>query len=281
MQINAFLFALVAACYIQSCIGARIVVIYAMSSKSHIFAVMPLVEELAERGHQVTFISPFKGIAKNVKDVREITLPKAAKIVEDTSVIDWFAMQKSGKAQMFSMFYFIKGFSLQCAEEILTHPEFLDIVKKRDVDLFMVDGYFHEFLYPVFDLMKVPFISHGSSSAFPATLSAMGIPVQYAAVPSPFTDFSNQMTFFQRMLNVVADKTFKIVHELYVLKDMNAIVQKHFPGARHITEMEGEASIHLVNSHPMTNWVRSLSPAVVPLGALHTRPAKPLPEVSD
>ena len=31
--------------------------------------------------------------------------------------------------------------------------------------------------------------------------------------------------------------------------------------------------------HPITNWPRSLPPTIVPIGALHTRPAEPLSQV--
>jgi glucuronosyltransferase len=75
------------------------------------------------------------------------------------------------------------------------------------------------------------------------------------------------------------NEIFKLIRTHYVLKDMDALLQSHIPGVRSIAEVEGEASICIINSHPMTSWPRSLPPTIVPIGALHTRPAKSLPKV--
>jgi glucuronosyltransferase len=166
MNVKTLLFAVLVACFVQSCISARIVVVYAACSKSHMIAVMPAIEELAQRGHQVTVISPFKGIAKKVKNGREIFLADIAKGMDEAE-IDWFAMQKKGATQFLTMLTYIKEISLKACDSILNLPEFREIVEKRDADLFIVDGMFHEFLFPIFDHVGVPFVTHSSSSASP------------------------------------------------------------------------------------------------------------------
>ena len=279
MKSEVFLFAAIAASFFHFCTGARIVVMYAVSSKSHMFAVLPVIEELARKEHQITVFSPFKGIVKNVPNAREIFLSELATLTEETQ-IDWFAMQKEGPAQMFTMLSFIKGSSMKACDEILTRPEFLEIVKKRDVDLFIVDGLFHEFLYPVFDLIGVPFVTHSSSTPLPVVLAAIGAPIDYASVPTAIADFADDhMTFSQRLINMIPNEIFNLVRTYYLMKDLDALVKTHFPNARSITELEGEASIFIINCHPITNWPRSLPPSIVPIGALHTRPAEPLPQV--
>lgn len=277
MRIGALVASVLLGYFIQTCSSANIVVIYAVCSKSHMLAVMPAVEELALRGHQVTVISPFKGIAKDVHNGHEIVLPDIAKMIDETEV-DWFSMQKQGTTQFLSMMTFVKAMSLKACDSIFSHPEFQEIVKQRQVDLFIVDGMFHEFIYPVFDLIKVPFVTHSSSSAFPKTLAAMGAPLDYASVPLPTTDFSTPMTFTQRLMNIIPTEIMNLIVEYYIKNDLNVIVKNYFPGARTIDEVQGEASICIINSHPMTNWPRSLPPAMIPVGALHTRPAKTLPQ---
>ena len=278
MKVRTLLFTVFVSCCVQSCISARIVVVYAVCSKSHMIAVMPAIEELAQRGHQVTVISPFKGIGKKVKNGREIFLADIAKGMDEAE-IDWFAMQKKGSTQFLTMLSYIKDISLKSCESILNLPEFREIVEKRDADLFIVDGMFHEFLFPIFDHIGVPFVTHSSSSAFPTTLAAMGAPIDYASVPLPILDADDQMTFSQRLMNIIPNEIMGVLLTHYIKNNLNALVKSHFPGVRSIAEMEGEASICIINSHPMTSWPRSLPPTMVPIGALHTRPAQPLPEV--
>ena len=272
------LFALFAACAIQSSQAAKIVVMYAVCSKSHMFAVMPVVEELAKRGHEVTVFTPFKGIAKNVVNGREIFLEESAKLIEEYEV-DWFDMQKKGPAQILFILPWMKEMSVKASDYILTHPEFLKIVNNKNVDLFMVDGIFHEFLYPVFDKIGVPFVTHCPSSPFPSILTSMGAPVDYASVPTSLTEYDDRMTLPQRMFNAFSSEAFEVVRRKYILAEVQDIVQKHFPGSKSILEVMGDASISIVNSHPAVTYPRSLPPTIIPIGALHTRPAKPLPKV--
>ena len=250
MKNQKFFLIFLVACLTRNSGGAKIVVVYPICSKSHILAVMPAVEELGKRGHQVTVFSPVKGIAKNVPNGREVFLTVIAKMMDEAQ-IDWFAMQKQGPTQVFSMLPFIKDVGMLGGDYIFKRPEFLDIVNKRDVDLFIVDGMFNEFLYPVFDLIGVPFVTHSSSSVFPVVLQAMGAPIDYAAVPTGLVEFDDHMTFFQRLVNIIPNEIFNVVRTHYIIKDQDKLVKSHFPNARPIAEVEGEVSVCIVNNfHP-------------------------------
>ncbi|KAK4036437.1 hypothetical protein OUZ56_028492 [Daphnia magna] len=102
MRLQLITLVALSALAMESCMGERIVVLYPVGSKSHFYAVMPLLEELAERGHNVTIFSPFKGITKTIKGATEIFLASIAQKI-DAIDIDWFAMQKQGSAQILSM----------------------------------------------------------------------------------------------------------------------------------------------------------------------------------
>jgi glucuronosyltransferase len=279
MNNRAFLILTVlVASFVQSCSSAKIVVLYTVSTKSHMYAVMPAIEELAQRGHQVSIFSSFQGMAKNVKNGREFFLKEAAQLVDETEV-DWFSMQKEGLNQFLTMMRYVKQMSLTSCNNLLTHPDFLEILRKREVDLFIVDGYFHEFLFPIFDHIGVPFVTHSSNSAFPNMLAAMGASKDYAFVSTSIVQLDDPITFPRRLLNVMLNEISRHIRTHYILKDLDALLQSHIPGVRSIAEVEGEASLCIINSHPMTNWPRSLPPTIVPIGALHTRPAKSLPKV--
>ena len=58
------------------CAASKIVVLYPFSSKSHLMSVMPILEELSHRGHNITIVT----CAKVPMDefIREIHLPGLA-----------------------------------------------------------------------------------------------------------------------------------------------------------------------------------------------------------
>ena len=279
MKISLSLFIVALAIFFPcNCAGANIVVLYTVATKSHVYAVLPVVEELAKRGHKVTFFTPYKNISKSVSNCSEVFLDKLASLMENRP-IDWFGAQKGGPAQIISTFPWIIQMLNETSEEIFSNQEFLRIVNNRDVDLFLVDAYYNDFLYPVFDKISVPFVTHYATSIYPGLLRAMGAPIDYASVPAPPTEFDNKMTFIQRTRNLVFNELFDLARRLYILKSIEQVVQKHFPGVKSMAEVAGDASLSIINSHPVTNWPRSLPPNIIPIGALHTRPAKPLPIV--
>ena len=80
-------------CWLFSpCFSERILFLTPVGSKSHKFAFMPIAEELASRGHQVTVVSPYKA-SKSITNIREIQLLKVAKLFEEVK-IDWFYMSQ-------------------------------------------------------------------------------------------------------------------------------------------------------------------------------------------
>lgn len=265
---------------IGSCFGERIVVLYPMGSKSHFYAVMPVIEKLAERGHNVTVFTPFKGIIKTIPNAKEVVLDTVTKHLEEMD-IDWFTMHKQGATQFITMMFSMVDSVVVACEELIANPEFRKIIDKREVDLFIVDAFGNEFTYPIIDQLGIPFVTHGSSSPIPSILNAMGAPVDYASVPTMLMDFDNQMTFFQRLINFLSGEITKLIRDHLILKKLDDILQREFPGVKPILQLEGEASLYITNSHPVTNWPRALPPTILPIGALHTRPAKQLPSVNN
>ena len=278
MKLQSLALIVFSAAFSNFCAGERIVVLHTIGSKSQFYAVRPVIEELAKRGHKMTVFTPFKGITQNKENISEVVLPNVARIMEEAD-IDWFVMQKQGAMQAFTMLDSMTTLFIAACEQLLTHPEFRKIVEERNVDLFIVDALFHEFTYPIIDKVGVPFVIHSSSGAFPSTLYAMGAPLEYASVPNYLSDFNNQMTFLERLMNVLTGEMIKPLQNYYFAKQLEAIVQREFPGVRSMAELEGEPSLYITNTHPVVNWPRSLPPTILPIGALHVTQPKPLPQV--
>jgi glucuronosyltransferase len=110
-------------------------------------------------------------------------------------------------------------------------------------------------------------------------LKPMGVSMDYASLPQITTEFDNQMSFIERVINVVQSEMITLFTQQFVVRALEERIRRDIPGARSLTELRGEASLLLLNSDPITYWPRSLPPSVIGIGALHTRPAKPLPEV--
>ena len=261
-------------------VGARIVVMYPIGSKSHFLAIKPAVQLLANRGHNITVFTPFHGITKDIESAREVHLEDIERLIEADLHIDWFAIQTMGKFAYFQMMCHTSSTMAKSAELVLRNEHFRKLIDERDVDLFLVDAYSNEFVYPIANSINVPIVTHLSSSPLPMLIDAFGGPVDYASVPSPFTDFTNDMSFIERLQNVLISEFVHFMRQQLMFRKLDAVVDSQFPEAKlSIAESESRVSLMMVNSHAATTFPRSLPPNVVPIGALHTRPAKRLPKV--
>ncbi|XP_032792429.2 UDP-glycosyltransferase UGT5 [Daphnia magna] len=279
MKFQNWLRFMVVVCFPFMCFGERILVLLPLGSKSHKLAVMPVVKALAQKGHNLTIISGYKSATK-INNIREIQITSIDEILERVKV-NWFETQKEDsltqlKTMMMSLPPTIKfGYEL-----IMTHPEFQTILLERNIDLVIVDAIVSELTFPIIEHLGVPFIFHCSSLGIPwaaAALEAMGADLNYAAIPFPMTGFDDRMTFGQRLFNIRMAETFRSMRQSYAFDVLDAYAKKDFPNASPTANIMKKASLVLVNSHVTTDWPRSIPPTVIPIGAVHTRPAKQLP----
>jgi len=255
-----------------------------MGSKSHKFAGMPIVEALAERGHEVTVFSAFEP-SKPLNNVHEVLLENIAMLLQYYD-FDWFGAQKMDGLTEFRKMMKPDDWKLimpLCIGEFQNSTDFQKIVKERNVDLVLMDGLLSECVYPFIDQLRVPIIFHISSANLPWTqylFEELGVSPDYASVPTAYADLDDQMTFWERLWNL------RVTHEFLsmqreMIKDLEEYVRElnDFPDFRSLKEIRQSVSLVLVNSNPTTDWPRGLPPNIIPIGAPHAKPPKPLPGV--
>lgn len=256
-------------------LAERILVLAPLCSKSHKISFMPIVEALAEKGHHVTVVTPFS-TDNRVENVDEIVLEND--IFKDLN-IDWFKMQRESTIEAFIRTITMFQTTMKSGYELLmSNKEFRKILDSRDVDLVIVDAILNDFVLPVVEHLNVPYIFYCSASGVPWVMDAVNVPHQYASVPGGLGDNGSQMTFIERMGNLISIEMFLLVRKIFWLDILDDKIRKDFPNSRSVSEIERDSQLCIINSHPATAWARPLPQNMVPIPALHTRPAKPLPQ---
>ena len=164
-------------------------------------------------------------------------------------------------------------------EFLKTNEEFQSFIKEGDIDLVIADAFLYEYILNIVDRLKLPLVLHCSSQGLPYTLQSMGASNDYASIPTAITDFDDQMSFTQRAINILQAELLTLVGEYFVFGPLEERMRIDMPNMRPLSEIKKDTSLLLMNIDPSTSWPRSLPPSIIPLGALHARPAKPLPEV--
>lgn len=257
--------------------GARIVAFFTVGTASHKMTTMPILEALAERGHQVTVVSSFQ--TEPTKNVKEIVLASATKNVEEND-FNWFEVQKQSSIfQLGSLVYSAREMFTQTYSELMADERVKQIMRERQVDLIISDGFSNEMVFPIIDHLKVPYVLACSMPNLAGLYRTIGAYDHYATVPVGLTDCTEEMSFFERLGNIISLEYFLAVQNYFVIDRLEELARRDFPDGRPIREIAKDVSLIVVNTHPSFAFQRPLPPSVIPASYLHTRPAHPLPEV--
>ena len=276
MNFVSFLLLLSSSWLIIGCQSERILFLTSVCFKSHKISFMPIAETLAERGHQVTVITPFPA-AKKDENLHEITLGGQ---VENELGVNWFQMQKQNPiTATLGTLNNLRSSAEAGYVRLMANEEFQTILLNRSVDLVVVLAVLNDFALPLIDHLQVPYIFFSATINVPWHLKAMGAEQQYAHIPGFGSHFNSEMSFTQRMINMIRIEIFMAVRQMTLIKPLDQLIAKDFPNVRSIAELERDSQLSIINGKTTITWPRPLPPTIVTIGALHVRPPQPLPQV--
>lgn len=108
-----------------------------------------------------------------------------------------------------------------------------------------------------------------------------GLATPWSHVPHAILDFSDEMTFAERLFNVLLS-TFEatIIRPFFHLPRQMAIAEKHFADLMPLPSLDSlhkNISVTMVYTHRSISYPRPTMPGLINIGGAHIRPIKPLP----
>lgn len=256
--------------------SAKILMLSPMGTRSHMYSFMPIMEALAERGHDITVVTAHEPKTQT-PNIRKIVMHEMVEHLEG----DWQGFGRPTLAVAIKDFMKEVNTLQRIGYSIfMKHSAIKKIMETKNVDLVVVDAIMNEFTFPFIDSLNVPFIFHSASTGPPWSLAAFDVPQEYARIPSIASEFKTQMTFTERLINSLMIEVLLYARKVVSLRMLDDLSRTDFPNARPIEVIERSAQLCLASSHSTTAWARPLPPTFIPIGALHVRPPLPLPEVT-
>jgi glucuronosyltransferase len=100
----------------------------------------------------------------------------------------------------------------------------------------------------------------------------------YSYVPHPFLSFTDEMSFFERIINALNFHVERLYFHFIHLPRQRELYKKYFPNAkRTFNEMYKNSSLLFMNQHVSSTSARPLLPNMIEIGGIHVGPAKKLP----
>ncbi|KOB69869.1 UDP-glycosyltransferase UGT46B1, partial [Operophtera brumata] len=267
---------------ITTCECYRIFCLLPYPGKSHHMVFEPLLDELARRGHNVTTVSffPAPNPHPNRREVSLVGLADLSIEVIDLSTIDnpFFGETLSHLSTATEL----AKLNLVLCEKLLYSDvlkEFIEV--KEDYDVIIVEHFTSDCMMGLVHNYGLPSVGLSSCAFLPWTPSRLGAPDNPSYVPGMTLPFTDDMTFFERLQNTLIHIFYKWWFEIFIRWEEQRLLERRLGHTLPLlSEIAGNASVVLVNTHHTLNGVRVMPPAFVEVGGihLHNRTVQPLTE---
>ncbi|XP_069959609.1 UDP-glycosyltransferase UGT5-like isoform X1 [Cherax quadricarinatus] len=246
----------------------KILVLLPVSSQSHKNVFIPLAEALADRGHQVTMLS------NSPKSTNHPNITDISHGLQHFQNINMFEY-KDDWTTGFTMFEKVLPV---IARDFYKVPLVKELYERRkEFDLFIVDHAFNEVVYPF--LHQAPFIMVSTPGTDYRQSAVLGNVMNPAYVPSQSLDFSRPYSIWHRFLNTLIHIAFAVYWRNWnIVPQLQKEISAQFPELPPLLELERNMSLALMNTHFSIGIPLPLLPSQVEVGAMHCRPANPLPQ---
>ncbi|KAG4074540.1 hypothetical protein HA402_005605 [Bradysia odoriphaga] len=259
--------------------GANILFLATIRSPSHHFWNNAIVTELAQRGHNITVIS----LAKDKNPPPGVHHILIENYDENNSESVKEIVASASRESFWSELLLLQHHATEYCESATDTNGFRTLLNYPDdfkVDLIIHDytggpcflPFVHKFKYP--PLIGVTTYSHPSF-----TNQIIGGHQYYGYIPIHALFYDDNMNFWQRFQNFVLHMVEYGYRQQIVLPTVNDIVRKRF-GADipPVEDIERKTALVFVNTNPTMDFVAPLPENVIPVGGLHIKDPKPIPQ---
>lgn len=175
---------------------ARILIVYPTLSISHVLPLQPIAKLLAERNHDVTFVSAFPQ-SKSIKNYRDISIPYDE---ADKAFVSEVARNPK-EANIFKILSKLPQMVYNVGNTTLQMPEMRRLMKEEKFDLLLVGYFMTEFVLGLGDHFKCPTILFSPAGIVSSLSGFVGNPLSPSSTPH-FSHLDLDLrTFFDRIKN--------------------------------------------------------------------------------
>lgn len=261
-----------------------------MPSKSHFFLIFRLAKEFADKGHEVTVISPFpqKTPIKNYRDVpvtevielfagkSNLKKIKKLKLLAEIQKI-LFHMEQKGPFENLNLIY---SAGLRVSEQVLKNKNVQKLLNSNETfDAYIIEQFTSEALLGIGHRFGAPIIlmsGFGTTSLMNYFL-ANPAPSSYVwnVVMKPSTTYKN---FWDRLHNFLLNNYIDFFREYYFMPEHRKLFKKYIKSEIELDDVVYNVSLILGNSHVSLYNAVPQVPGIINIGGFHVGPLKPLPD---
>lgn len=243
---------------------AKILGVFPYPSRSHSILGQALFTELAQRGHDVTYISPYPFKEPPTTNYRDIGLSSKGLFATFENEIDRSFEDNDDNIITLLKFWFDNIAQMQ--EYTLSDDAVQQLLKSDEkFDLCIIEFLMNESLIGFGAHFDCKVIAVSTFGQVKYINDMMHSPMPLSVVPHPFLSFTDRMNYWQRMENIISNAVEDFGYLIYHYPLQAAIYDKYFkadkPPFRHM--LRHSVSLVLLNTHFSLNFPQAYLPNMV------------------
>ncbi|XP_072541458.1 UDP-glucuronosyltransferase 1A5-like isoform X3 [Salminus brasiliensis] len=253
---------------------------------SHWTGMKPLVEELGRRGNQVVVVIPEASLSMGPSEhTTTLTYPvpyTKAQIQErlHSSLERLFNADMSTDLVKFQIFLYtlevLKTFTVKNAESLLYNKDLMKKLKKWDFDAILTDP-FEPLGAIVGEFLNIPSVYMQVSNPCGVDFRSTQCPSPPSYTPQRYTRFSDQMSFWQRNVNMVRALLQPMACR-HLFSKADDIASRFLQRETSMVEIMSRAAVWFMFFDFAFEFPRPVMPNMVMIGGMFDATSKPLPQ---
>ncbi|XP_070065012.1 uncharacterized protein [Drosophila virilis] len=243
---------------------------------SHFQFFQPLMRRLAEAGHNVDVVSPFRDLNPPT-GYKDYALPSAN--LNDKIGFDMFEDVAMPYLMPFTEFFILHGYGKAACNSTLNSAALAQILRHPVgyYDVIVLEQFNTDCMMGVAHQLQSPVVAMSSCALMPWHYERMGAPIIPSYMPALFLGESQHMQFAGRLANWLTTHALNWLYGWYSVPAADALLRQRFGAGMPSTgELVKNTSLMLVNQHYSLSGAKPLPPNVIEVGGLHVSQAKPL-----
>lgn len=253
----------------------KILSVFGHPGKSHVNMFLPLMEELARRGHHVTVLSYYpRSDSTKAKEplptYRDVTL-EDSKVGLLVNVVNLEQIKQTNYHILFDLIMLRSIATLGCESILLHNPTIKEFIRSNEqFDLLITENFNTDCFLGFAHRFKMPYLSMSSHQIMPWANENMGNVDNPSYIPIIFNGYEYPIDFLKRMINTVQLVIAKAAFEYWFRPIDQAIVDEAFgPGVPKLKTLAQQSQALLVNTHFSIHSNRPQLSNIIEVGGLH------------
>ncbi|KAH8369048.1 hypothetical protein KR200_010824 [Drosophila serrata] len=269
-------------------LAGNVLAVYPHFGFSHFKVVMPILNELARRGHRVTVISYVKNVEGKTLPNYEELLISAAGEDQSSTTINLVPLTENTPTRslgvLFREYLALHEEGQETCEHLFGSGHIETVLQRHQstpYDLLLTEYFNSDCQLALAKLMNLPIIGLSTCALMPYYYDRIDLPDTPSFIQSEFVGFAGSLKWHERLLNFVQAKMLKYLYKYHSNPADNEVIRRYLGVEIDVEEVARKQSAFIFgNQHYSLMGSRPQSLQFVEIGGVHItqKAEKELPE---